>query len=132
MFTLPPRPPKDYVLKTIPFQRRSNPEFTPDAPPRVTQTTVGQFCVPIEYQDDEPLQDKDKIVKPICDKVLDKWTEDVKGSWIDKPGVNDFFLHDIHRKYSVQFDYNPRGKTRGKSLQHMSTYMYVKLVTIRA
>lgn len=50
MFTFPPYPPKDYQLRDVPKLQRSSPQFTPEGAPRVTQTTLGQFCSPIEYQ----------------------------------------------------------------------------------
>lgn len=114
MFTLPPRPPKDYILRTIPVQRRSASEFTPDAPPQVTQTTFGQFCSPVWYRDDEPLEDKDKVTKSVRGEVLDNWVKRSRDSWVDKPGQDDFFLYDIYRRYSVRQNYAPRNKTKGK------------------
>lgn len=53
MFTSPPYPPKDYELKRVPKLQTDSAQFTPDSEPRVTQTTLGLFCAPIEYKEGE-------------------------------------------------------------------------------
>lgn len=53
MFTLPPRPPKDYVIRDVTDSLRSSSQFTPSSEPRVTQPNLAKFCAPIEYRDDE-------------------------------------------------------------------------------
>lgn len=114
MFTLPPRPPKDYELKNVTNNQTSAPEFTPSALPRATQTTLRKFCSPIQASDDEPA-DKSSI-EELNDRILDRMAKQTKAWWIDKPEANAYFLHDVFKKYSVQVDsdYDPRYKNRRK------------------
>ncbi|XP_044253338.1 uncharacterized protein LOC123004234 isoform X2 [Tribolium madens] len=101
MFTLPPLPPKDYVLRDVNQNQRSAQEFTPVALPRITQSNLGKFCAPIQYQENEKLANLniDYSVNP---QVLERWTDNARAFWVDKPGKNDYFLHDLFKKYSVQ------------------------------
>ncbi|CAG9763278.1 unnamed protein product [Ceutorhynchus assimilis] len=102
MFTLPPYPPKDYVLKEVPKLQRSSPQFTPDSQPRVTQTTLGIFCSPVEYAEGErPENVETKGLSPF---ILEKMAQEARADWIDKPGKDDFFIHDMYKKYTVKFD----------------------------
>ncbi|XP_074028275.1 uncharacterized protein [Leptinotarsa decemlineata] len=108
MFTLPPRPPKDYVLKDITKSLCSSSQFTPDSLPRVTQDNLGKFCSPIEYEDNEL---PEKITIDIQPTVMEKMTNDARACWVVQPGKDDFFLHDVYKKYSVNQDranYDPR------------------------
>ncbi|XP_064215052.1 uncharacterized protein LOC103313005 [Tribolium castaneum] len=101
MFTLPPLPPKDYVLRDVNQNQKSAQEFTPVALPRITQTNLGKFCAPIQYQENEKLSNLniDYSVNP---QVLERWTDNARAFWVDKPGKNDYFLHDLFKKYSVE------------------------------
>ncbi|XP_063910329.1 uncharacterized protein LOC135127699 isoform X2 [Zophobas morio] len=101
MFTLPPLPPKDYVLKDVNQNQRSVQEFTPIALPRITQSNLLKYCAPIDYQENEKLSDL-KIDHSVNPQLLERWTDNVRAYWVDKPGKNDYFLHDIFKKYSVE------------------------------
>lgn len=119
MFTLPPRPPKDYYIEDVPPTQQSGQEFTPDALPRVTQSNLGKFCAPIEGDDeDKPTEVK---VQTILPSVLDRWTYAWRAYWVPKPGENAYYLHDIYKKHTVLVDpdYNPIYKHMRKK-----TYMF--------
>lgn len=115
MFALPPLPPKDYYLKDVNQNQRSSQEFTPLSLPRVTQRNLAKFCAPIEYKENEKLADLniDYSVNP---QLLERWTDNARAYWVDKPGKNDYFLHDIFKKYSVQVmpSYDVRFKHNGE------------------
>lgn len=107
MFTLPPRPPKDYYIEDVPATQQSGQEFTPDALPRVTQSNLGKFCAPIEASDNEkPTEIKIQAVLP---SVLDRWCHQWRAYWVPKPGENAPYVHEIYKKYTVLVDpsYNP-------------------------
>lgn len=114
MFTLAPRPPKDYILKEVTKSLQSSAQFTPDALPRVTQSNIGKFCFPIEYGDDEVPEKKPPVkLEPV---IREKMTEDARASWVVEPGKDDFLIHDVCRKFSVlesPKSYDPRYKHKG-------------------
>ncbi|XP_044749744.1 uncharacterized protein LOC123310340 [Coccinella septempunctata] len=87
MFTLPPWPPKDYVLKPVSKAQQSSLEFTPIALPRCTQTNVGHYSYPVFYSDDEKVKPEIKEVHP---KIVENWVLRAKAWWVDKPGLNNF------------------------------------------
>ncbi|CAH1372026.1 hypothetical protein MTP99_013519 [Tenebrio molitor] len=101
MFTLPPLPPKDYVLRDVNQNQRSCQEFTPVALPRVTQSNLRKFCAPVQYQENETLANLD-IDYSVNPQVLERWTNNARAFWVDKPGKNDYFLHDMCKKYTVE------------------------------
>lgn len=110
MFTAPPRPPKDYYLEDVPPTQQSGQEFTPDAPPRITQSNLAKFCAPIEASDDDkPGEIK---IQSILPGVLDRWTHEWRAYWVPKPGEDSYYLHDMFKKYNVLVDpdYNPAYK----------------------
>lgn len=112
MFTLPPRPPKDYFLKNVTANQATSEVFTPSAHPRATQTSIAKYCYPIPADDDEPI-DKSSL-EQMSDSVLNNWTKAAKALWVDKPGENAYFLHDMYKKYYVVVDpdYDPQYKNR--------------------
>lgn len=117
MFTLPPIPPKDYILKDVNNSLRSSPQFTPDALPRVTQSNIGKFCFPIQYGNDE-VPEKRPPVK-LVPVIKEKMTNDARASWVVEPGKNDFFIHDVYRKYTISEspkNYDPRYKHKGMKI----------------
>ncbi|KAF7268949.1 hypothetical protein GWI33_017978 [Rhynchophorus ferrugineus] len=130
MFNQPPYPPKDHVLKEMPKIQRDSPQFTPDSLPRVTQNTLGIFCSPIEYQDGET---PDKIeVESVHPTIMNKWINEKRAYWVEKPGKDDFFLHDMVKKYSVETDtYNPTYKHREKVFNRSYKYELVCLEEAR-
>ncbi|KAG5896768.1 hypothetical protein JTB14_008344 [Gonioctena quinquepunctata] len=108
MFTLPPRPPKDYMLRDVTKSLSSSSQFTPDSMPRVTQTNLGKFCFPIEYRDDEIPEKTSVEFEPI---IIEKMTKEARASWVPSPGKDDFLVHDVCKKYSVNqntLNYDPR------------------------
>lgn len=115
MFSLPPLPPKDYTLKDVNQSQKSSQEFTPDSLPRITQTNLGVFCAPLQYQDNEKLTNVDAKFS-VNSQLLEKWTDQAKAFWVDKPGKNDYFLHEIYKKYSSQVapNYDVRFKGNGR------------------
>ncbi|XP_018321001.1 uncharacterized protein LOC108734099 [Agrilus planipennis] len=110
MFTLPPWPPKDYILKDISQNYTSNQEFSPSEPPRHTQPNVGKYIFPIQYGPEDA--GPSTLYSKPGETVLNKWLKDAKAIWVDKPGENADFVHDIARKYSVVVTdtYNPTYK----------------------
>lgn len=100
MFTLPPLPPKDYVLKSVNQNQKSAQEHTPFAPPRITQSSLSKFCYPVEYQENERLSDNVKLDE-VNSKVLERWTDKARADWVTAPGKDDYLLHDVFKKYSV-------------------------------
>jgi hypothetical protein len=114
MFTLPPLPPKDYVLRDVNQNQRSCQEFTPVALPRVTQSNLRKFCAPVQYQENETLANLD-IDYSVNPQVLERWTNNARAFWVDKPGKNDYFLHDMCKKYTVEVvpSYDVRFKHNG-------------------
>lgn len=113
MFTLPPRPPKDYVIKHVTNSLQSSSQFTPDSLPRVTQNNLAKFCSPVEYDDNE-IPDKQHVeLQPL---ILEKMTMDAKASWLPPPGKDDFTLHEVHKTYNVPPEnYDPRFRNGGKT-----------------
>ncbi|ENN75523.1 hypothetical protein D910_10302 [Dendroctonus ponderosae] len=126
MFTFPPYPPKDYELKDVPKIQRSSPQFTPGGEPRVTQSTLGQFCSPIEYQEGETPK---KIQGLKCSQhMLEKWTNEARAFWVDEPGKDDYFLHDLFRKFDVKRDsYDPAYRHKEKVFNRSYKYELVCL-----
>lgn len=121
MFAFAPQSPKDYVLKDIPQTQTSGQEFTPVGLPRVTQRNVGKYCFPIEADEyDQPEEIKIESVQP---RILDKWAQDWRAYWVDKPGFNSYFLHDVYKTYTVPpiSDYDPR-------YQHKRRYFHTIIV----
>lgn len=112
MFTAPPRPPKDYVLKYVTANQLSSQEFTPDGEVRVTQSNLGKFCFPIPTAEDDSSGGIQLV--PVGQEVLDKWAKEWRAYWVDKPGENAYFVHDMHKRYSIVVDpdYNPTYKHR--------------------
>ncbi|RZC39691.1 hypothetical protein BDFB_011595 [Asbolus verrucosus] len=101
MFTLPPLPPKDYVLRDVNQNQRSCQEHTPTALPRITQTSLAKFCAPVQYQENEKLASLDIDVS-VNRQVLERWTDKARAFWVDKPGKDAYFMHDIFNKYTVE------------------------------
>lgn len=123
MFTLPPRPPKDYYLEDVPPTQQSGQEFTPDALPRVTQTNLGKFCAPIEGDDEEkPAEIK---IQPILPSVLDRWMYSWRAYWVPKPGENAYYLHDVYKNHTVLVDpdYSPVYKHLRKKLSFVVKFV---------
>lgn len=87
MFTLPPWPPKDYVLKSVAKAQQSSSEFTPIALPRTTQSNLSKYLYPIFYKDSEKVKPEIKEVHP---KIVENWVQRAKAWWVDKPGLNNF------------------------------------------
>ncbi|KAK4877241.1 hypothetical protein RN001_009747 [Aquatica leii] len=102
MLTLPPKPPKDYRLEDVSLSQASAPEMTPSALPRATQPSIGKYCVPIPDDDNEPA-DKSQITE-LNKRILEKLMYKAKAEWVDRPGLNDFYVHDVCKKYSVQVE----------------------------
>ncbi|KAL3276035.1 hypothetical protein HHI36_020763 [Cryptolaemus montrouzieri] len=103
MFTLPPWPPKDYVLKDVPKVHQSASEFTPIAIPRVTQPNLGKYLFPIQYTAEEKVEPQIKEVHP---KIIEKWGEEARAWWVDKPGTNAYFLHQLHKESNLDSEVN--------------------------
>ncbi|CAH1990051.1 unnamed protein product [Acanthoscelides obtectus] len=101
MFTLPPRPPKDYVIKNVTNNLLSSGQFSPDSLPRVTQPNLGKFCFPIEYQENE--QCDKRFSTEINPVIMEKMINDAKAMWVVPPGKDEFVLHD-YKKYNVRKD----------------------------
>lgn len=114
MFNASPRLLKDYHLKPVTNTQTSGDELTPTAYPRATQTTIAQCCQPIEEDGHPRITSKSQIDYKINDKVLDKQAKDHKSTWVDRPGENAWFVHGVHKKYSVVVEdtYNPACKHR--------------------
>lgn len=114
MFNASPRLLKDYHLNSVANTQTSGDELTPTAYPRATQTTIAQCCQPVEG--DRRITEKSQIDYKINDKVLDKQAKDHKSTWVDRPEENAWFIHGIHKKYSVMVEntYNPACKHRRK------------------
>lgn len=112
MFTPPPRPPKDYIIKDVPFTQLSAQEHTPDALPRVTQTNFAKYCSPVER--DEHDNSGEVHIETVRPQVLDRWTRAWRAYWVDKPGYNAYNLHNMFKKYTVVVDssYDPRFKNK--------------------
>lgn len=114
MLTLPPRPPKDYIIKDVTDSLQSSAQFTPDSLPRVTQPNLAKFCSPVEYRDDEVPEKKIIEIKP---SILNKMTNEAKALFLPSPGKDDFLLHSIFRKYSKPpQSYDPRFRNGGNNL----------------
>lgn len=113
MFTNTPRVQIDYELKTVSNSQSSADEFTPTAYPRATQTTIAQSCQPVNIG--QSVTEQSQLDLSINDKVLDKYTNDQKSTWVDRPEENAKFIHGIHKKYSVvvQDTYNPTWMHKG-------------------
>ncbi|KAK5642728.1 hypothetical protein RI129_008895 [Pyrocoelia pectoralis] len=124
MFTLPPRPPKDYILREVSLNQASAPELTPTALPRATQASIKQYCYPIAADDNEPA-DITKIDK-INDQVLNNWTKDAKAEWVAKPGIDAYRVTDMHKKFSVIVEpsYDGRYLHRPRVLQRSYKYEF--------
>ncbi|XP_030752834.1 uncharacterized protein LOC115879918 [Sitophilus oryzae] len=130
MFTAPPYPPKDYFLREIPKIQRDSSQFTPESFPRVTQTNLGVFCSPIAYKENEV---PEKIeVQHVHPTIMNRWIKESKASWVLEPGKDDFFLHDMQKKYSVKVDdYDPRYKHMEKVFNRSYKYELVCLEEAR-
>nr|CAH7754754.1 unnamed protein product [Callosobruchus chinensis] len=102
MFTLPPRPPKDYVIREVTNNLLSSGQFSPDSLPRVTQPNLGRFCFPIEYNEDEHCDKNFSTeINPV---IMEKLINDARAMWVVQPGKDDFFLHDVYKKHNVRED----------------------------
>ncbi|KAK9871482.1 hypothetical protein WA026_012855 [Henosepilachna vigintioctopunctata] len=106
MFTLPPWPPKDYILKTVANRQQSSSAFTPLALPRATQTNLAKYLYPVEYADSDKVEPQIREVHP---KIIEKWGDTAKAWLVDQPGKNAHFLHQLHKQFSSDdgIDYNP-------------------------
>ncbi|KAF5301773.1 hypothetical protein FQR65_LT08756 [Abscondita terminalis] len=102
MFTPPPRPPKDYALEEVSLSQASAPVHTPLGLPRATQPSIGKYCVPIKADDNEPA-DKSQI-EELNKDILEILMKKDKAHWVERPGKNAFFLHDICKTYSVEVE----------------------------
>lgn len=101
MFALPPRPPKNHILKDVTLSQASSDLFTPSAPPRATQTTIAKFPSPLlddNNLDESPDQEE---IEPLNPRLLKKLIHTERASWVEKPGANAPFVHSIHKKYSL-------------------------------
>ncbi|XP_022915777.1 uncharacterized protein [Onthophagus taurus] len=109
MFVYPSLPPKDYALKRVTGNVLSCREFTPEGQLRVTLPEIAKFVVPVAPTvHDEPPEVLYKEVNP---EVVDKWVKYDRAEWVVKPGEDDYFLHDVCRKYSQEKEnYDPRYK----------------------
>lgn len=123
MFTLPPRPPKNFILEDVSSNQQSGQEFTPDGFPRVTQTNLAKFCAPVEDEDeDTPGEVQIQTVLP---SILEKWTNQWRAYWVPQPGENAYYLHDIYKKHTVLVDpdYNPIYKHMRKNRYLLLRYV---------
>ncbi|KAL1518274.1 hypothetical protein ABEB36_001919 [Hypothenemus hampei] len=126
MFTFPAYPPKDYVLKRIPKLQTDSDQFGPGSEPRVTQTTLGLFCKPVPYSEGEVPQTIQ--IPPTSPQILDKWANEAKAWWVEKPGKDDYHLNDIFKKYNVKFEnYNPNNRYTEKIFNRSHKYELVYL-----
>lgn len=117
MFTLPPRPPKDYVIKNVTNSLQSSAQFTPDSLPRVTQPNLAKFCYPVEYEDDEVPELKFTEIEP---SIFNRMTNEAKALWLPAPGKDDFLLHDVYKKYSKPpQNYDARFRNGGKTVANI-------------
>lgn len=119
---MPKREPKGYILSDVTQSLMSSAQHTPEAAPRVTQTSLGKYCRPIDFQDNDVIPDwKIEYMNP---KVLDKYAKDNKAWWVDKPGLDTTFLHDIYYKYNVKVDteLDPRYKFNPRIFQRSFKY----------
>ncbi|KAJ8919892.1 hypothetical protein NQ315_006421 [Exocentrus adspersus] len=116
MITLPPKPPKDYALRDVNDSVLSSPQFTPAGPPRVTQKGIGKFLTPIPYAENETPEHVPHVtLEPV---IKEKMTVDARASWVVEPGKDDFFIHEVYRKYTVpkgMDEYDPRFRHKGKA-----------------
>lgn len=108
MFAYAPQAPKDYILKDVPATQTSAQEHSPFGLPRITQGNIGKYCFPVEADEDEP--PGEFKIETVQARILDKWAERWRAYWVDKPGYNSFFLHDMYKKYTIPSvsDYDPR------------------------
>lgn len=112
MFTLPPRPPKDYIIQNVTDSLQSSDDFTPDSLPRVTQSNLAKFCSPIEYKDEEAPETEIVGIEP---SILNKMTQDARALWLPAPGKDAYTLHDVYKKYSKPpQNYDARFRNGGK------------------
>ncbi|GJQ88031.1 hypothetical protein Trydic_g12955 [Trypoxylus dichotomus] len=99
MFVFPPLPPKDYVIKEIPRSLISSQEFTPNREVRVTLPEIGKHAVPIPVQKcDLPTKIPFKEVNPA---IVKAWVTKDRYNWLVRPGKEDYFIHDVYKKYVV-------------------------------
>lgn len=99
MFTPPPWPPKDYIIKDVQNHLQSSSVITPTQNIRVTQPNLAKHCSPIEYNEGDVVTPQ---IKKVHKKVIENWVDKNRAWWVDKPGQNAKFLHDLHKncKYS--------------------------------
>ncbi|KAK9753506.1 hypothetical protein QE152_g2055 [Popillia japonica] len=104
MFLFPPLPPKDYKIKEIPRSLVSSQEFTPHGKVRITLPEIGQHAVPIPVQkSDLPTQVPFKEVNPA---VVKRWVNRDTYNWLVRPGKDDYFIHEMYKKYNVTVCHN--------------------------
>lgn len=101
MFALPPRLPKNHILKDVTQSQASSDLLTPSAPPRATQTTIAKFPYPLI--DGHDRDDDQKEIEPLNAKWLTKLVNYEKASWVENPGANAPFVHSIHKQYSLDY-----------------------------
>lgn len=101
MFALPPRPPKNHILKDVTQSQASTDLFTPSAPPRATQTTIAKFSSPLLDSSDLDESPDQEEIEPLNPQLLKKFVNNEKATWVAKPGANAPFVHSIHKIYSL-------------------------------
>ncbi|XP_072400032.1 uncharacterized protein [Diabrotica undecimpunctata] len=98
---------KDYQLKDVPWVFKSSSQFTPYYT-RVTQSNLGKYCVPVTSKDDELPKRGPSVIHP---KILENMMFDERYSWLARPGKEDFFIHEMYRKFTPDRSkgmYDPR------------------------
>lgn len=134
MFIASPRLLKDYHLSSVANTQTSGDELTPTSYPRATQTTIAQCCQPVEGDRQQRITAKSQTDYKINDKVLDKQAKDHKSTWVDRPEENAWFIHGVHKKYSVMVEdtYNPACKHRRKFLHLLHNINQVSRIGMTA
>ncbi|XP_026727951.1 uncharacterized protein LOC113494030 [Trichoplusia ni] len=91
--------PNNYGIVNVSPTLITSEAVTPGRPPYLTQKAVGKFLEPLtkELMEVPPRPTIDELDEAVIDKMVNR----DKAFWVDKPGANDYTLHDAYYSYGI-------------------------------
>ncbi|KAJ8737681.1 hypothetical protein PYW08_000276 [Mythimna loreyi] len=91
--------PNKYTITHVSRTVTTDEALNPGCPPHLTQHSIAKFLVPLTRELVEvPAR---PTINELPDAVIEQMVRRDKAFWVDKPGVNDYVIHDSYHNYGL-------------------------------
>ncbi|CAH1647661.1 unnamed protein product [Spodoptera littoralis] len=91
--------PKNYAIVDVSRTVKTHECLTPGCPPHLTQCCIAKYLIPLTKSLTEvPAR---PTISELPDAVIDQMVKKDKAFWVDKPGINDYTIHDSYIQYGI-------------------------------